>query len=73
MDFAEEQDWAGLEDLVIPVNMSTDLNYWTDRKGNTIKISDMSTEHIKNSIRLILDYDWRYEYLEVLIRELIDR
>lgn len=73
MAWAEEQDWFGLEDLVLPENESIDLNYWTDREGNNIKISDMNTAHIKNSIRMIINYNWRREYLEVLTRELINR
>lgn len=73
MAWAEEQDWFGLEDLVLPENESIDLNYWTDREGNSIKISDMDTVHIKNSIRMIINHNWRREYLEVLTRELINR
>lgn len=45
-------------------------DYWETRHGTLILVSQMSTQHIKNCIKLIKKYNWRTHYLNRLQKEL---
>ena len=76
MSWAEEQPWFGLEDLVLDAiyEAEEDLRngIWVAKDGTKYSISEMTTSHIKNCIRMIQrsNYRWRPEYLEPLTQEL---
>jgi hypothetical protein len=77
MSWAEEQDWFGLEDLVL-TNLETEQfmlenQVWETQNGDLVKIKDMSTNHIKSCIRLIKKYQWRTQFLEAFTAELSKR
>lgn len=83
MSWAEEQDWFGLEDLILD---SRDCNLnsihsgiefisipaWRMANGNLIAIRDMETSHIKNCIKIIYRKNgtWRHQYLKYFETEL---
>lgn len=48
---------------------------WIQRDGTPIKVKDMATSHIKNSIKLIYKSNgsWRREFLRVFEKELRHR
>lgn len=76
MSWAEEQSWFGLEDLALEALYETKENtrndIWVAKDGTKYLISEMTTSHIKNCIRMIQrsKYRWRPEYLELLVQEL---
>lgn len=76
MSWAEEQSWFGLEDLVLEAIYEENENIrngiWVAKDGTKYSISEMTTSHIKNCIRMIQrsNYHWRPEYFEPLIQEL---
>ena len=84
MTWAEEQDWWGLEDLLvdrmiiesnIPTDSITQEILWETKDLDLIPISQMTTHHIQNCIRMILKSNkrWRGEYLQYLEHELNTR
>jgi hypothetical protein len=46
---------------------------WFTRDNRSLKITDMSTEHINHSINMIERSDWRVGYLDNLEAELTKR
>lgn len=76
MSWAEEQSWFGLEDLALDAIYKEDENLrnsiWIAKDGTKYSISEMTTSHIKNCIRMIQrsNYRWRPEYIEPLTQEL---
>ena len=81
MSWAEEQSWFGLEDLALEAiyeenenirNENIRNNIWIAKDGTKYSISEMTTSHIKNCIRMIRrsNYRWRPEYIEPLTQEL---
>ena len=74
MSWAEEQPWFGLEDLALDAIYKEDLrnSIWIAKDGTKYSISEMTTSHIKNCIRMIQrsNYRWRPEYIEPLTQEL---
>ena len=79
MSWVEEQDWFGLEDLVLEAYYSNDMDSqveyipaWRMANGDLIAIEDMSTSHIKNCIKMIYKENgtWRREYLRLFENEL---
>lgn len=81
MSWAEEQDWFGLEDLVLEaIQSERDIEYisipaWRMADGNLIAIKDMDTSHIKNCIKMIYRHNgtWRHQYLRYFEEELRSR
>lgn len=83
MSWAEEQDWFGLEDLILD-GSDYDLDSihsgiefisipaWRMANGNLIAIRDMETSHIKNCIKMIYRKNgtWRHQYLKYFETEL---
>lgn len=76
MSWAEEQSWFGLEDLALDAIYKEDEDLrnsiWIAKDGTKYSISEMTTSHIKNCIRMIQrsNYRWRPEYIEPLTQEL---
>lgn len=76
MSWAEEQPWFGLEDLALAAIYEAEKdirnNTWIAKDGTKYSISEMTTSHIKNCIRIIRrsNYHWRPEYIEPLTQEL---
>ena len=76
MSWAEEQPWFGLEDLALDAIYKEDKDLrnsiWIAKDGTKYSISEMTTSHIKNCIRMIQrsNYRWRPEYIEPLTQEL---
>ena len=76
MSWAEEQPWFGLEDLALATIYEEERdirnNIWIAKDGTKYSISEMTTSHIKNCIRMIQrsNYRWRPEYIEPLTQEL---
>lgn len=78
MAFAEENGYDGMEDIILDHMMNVDYDLWVTRDNREIKISDMSTTHITNSINMIKrsiksGKNWRVEYLPQLLIELNKR
>lgn len=78
MAFAEENGYDGMEDIILDHMMNVDYDLWVTRDNREIKISDMSTTHITNSINMIKrsiksGKNWRVEYLPQLLTELNKR
>ena len=82
MSWAEEQDWFGLEDLVLDYyendcieEVIIRLPAWRTREGKLIPIKDMTSSHIINCIRMIerSGNTWRPQYLNILKEELSKR
>lgn len=79
MAWAEEQDWFGLEDLVIEKLEEDEYNLihkiWVTRDKVEIPINKMETSHIKNCIKCIekSNFKWRPEYYKLLKQELTRR
>lgn len=78
MAFAEENGYDGMEDIILDHMMNVDYGIWITRYNREIKISDMTTTHITNSIKMITrsmksGKNWRVEYLPQLIIELNKR
>ena len=78
MAFAEENGYDGMEDIILDHMMNVDYGIWVTRDNREIKISDMSTTHITNSINMIKrsiksGKNWRVEYLPQLVKELNKR
>ena len=77
MSWAEEQSWFGLEDLVIAEQEEYEEllanNLWKTAKGEILKVSNMTTHHLKMCINKIKRDNWRKDYLPILIKELNKR
>lgn len=77
MSYAEDQDWFGLEDLIIEEQGIEYINIpaWRTKDGTLIAIKDMSISHIRNCIQMIYRSKgtWRAQYLEPLKDELYRR
>lgn len=78
MAFAEENGYDGMEDIILDHMMNVDYGIWVTRDNREIKISNMSTTHITNSINMIKrsiksGKNWRVEYLPQLLTELNKR
>ena len=78
MAFAEENGYDGMEDIILDHMMNVDYGIWVTRDNREIKISDMTTTHITNSINMIKrsiksGKNWRVEYLPQLVKELNKR
>ena len=79
MAWAEEQDWFGLEDLVIEKLEEDKYNLihkiWVTRNNVKIPINKMETTHIKNCIKCIerSNFKLRPEYYKLLKQELTRR
>lgn len=85
MSWAEEQDWFGLEDLILDklseqngieyITMVTHIPAWRMSNGKLIAIRDMETSHIKNCIKMIHKSNgkWRPQYLRYFTDELCKR
>lgn len=78
MAFAEENGYDGMEDIILDHMMNVDYGIWVTRDNREIKISDMTTTHITNSINMIKrsiksGKNWRVEYLPQLLTELNKR
>lgn len=79
MAWAEEQDWFGLEDLVLEQLEEDEYNLkhkiWVTQDHKEIPIKKMETSHIKNCIKKIerSKFKWRPEYYELLKQELTRR
>jgi len=43
---------------------------WVTRSGERIKIKNMSTIHLRNSLKRCINKEWRIEYIPFLQREL---
>lgn len=75
MSWAEEQDWFGLEDLVVDqIEEYKELlskSLWKCANGNVVAIKDMTTSHIENCIkRMNRQRGWRKEYYPLFQKEL---
>jgi hypothetical protein len=81
MAWAEEQSWFGLEDLVINNNQEQERiknnflkkDIWTTKFDDTIHISKMDNNHLKNCINKCKRDSWRMYALPKLEKELKSR
>lgn len=78
MAFSDENGYDGMEDIILDHMMNMDYGIWVTRDNREIKISDMTTTHITNSINMIKrsiksGKNWRVEYLPQLLTELNKR
>lgn len=75
MSWAEEQEWFGLEDLVVDqIEEYKELlskSLWKCKDGKVIAIKDMTTSHIENCIKKMnRQKGWRIEYYPLFRQEL---
>lgn len=71
MDMADDPIYGCREIIVIP---KKDYSVWKTSNQSTIPITEMTTSHIKNCIKLIVRRNgWREGYLQFLVKELINR
>lgn len=79
MSWIEEQIWFGLEpdEIIETHNDNNELLHkklWRTAAGRTLRIEEMSTQHIENCIKRIESSgEWRLQYLQVLKDELKKR
>jgi hypothetical protein len=53
--------------MIIPVR----TNIWICRDGRRMRIQEMETSHLLNSVAMIRRRNgWRWEYLDLLLKEL---
>lgn len=69
----------GLEDLALQaIEKEQEVEYiytpaWRQSNGKLIAISDMSTKHIYNCLKLIHKNKWRTQYITLFHNELLKR
>lgn len=87
MAWAEEQDWFGLEDTLDfteyldSIDIRSKYKYdeltgeilWETKTFELIPISQMTTSHILNAMRMCIKNNWRTEYIQVFQNELDKR
>lgn len=88
MTWAEEQDWFGLEDTLdftsyleskneletkYKIDELTGEILWETKTFDLIPISQMTTSHIQNALRMCIKNNWRTEYIPVFQKELEKR
>jgi hypothetical protein len=76
MSWVEEQSWFGLEDTLDFNNYYDELTgeiLWETKTFDLIPISQMTTSHIQNAMRMCIKNNWRTEYITVFQQELEKR
>lgn len=79
MDFLDTEEYNREEaEYRAYLNDSEDFDYtpcWITKDGNTLRIKDMTTSHIRNCMRMIerSDFEWRGELYSFLKKELNNR
>lgn len=76
MSWVEEQSWFGLEDTLDFNNYYDELTgeiLWETKTFDLIPISQMTTSHIQNALRMCIKNNWRTEYITVFQQELEKR
>lgn len=76
MSWVEEQSWYGLEDTLDFDNYYDELTgeiLWETKTFDLIPISQMTTSHIQNALRMCIKNNWRTEYIPVFQKELEKR
>lgn len=85
--WAEEQDWYGLEDTLDfteyldSIDIRDKYKYdeltgeilWETKTFDLIPISQMTTQHIQNALRMCIKNHWRTEYIQIFQLELDKR
>lgn len=76
MSWAEEQSWFGLEESLDLTEYCDELTgeiMWETKTFELIPISQMTTQHILNAMRMCIKNNWRTEYIPVFQKELEKR
>lgn len=87
MSWVEDQSWFGLEDTLDfteyldSIDIRSKYKYdeltgeilWETKTFDLIPISQMTTSHIQNALRMCIKNNWRTEYITVLQKELDKR
>lgn len=76
MSWIEEQSWFGLEgslDLTEYCDELTGEIMWETKTFDLIPVSQMTTSHIKNALRMCIKNNWRTEYIQIFQDELNKR
>lgn len=76
MSWVEEQSWFGLEESLDLTEYCDELTgeiLWETKTFDLIPISQMTTQHIQNALRMCIKNNWRTEYITVFQQELEKR
>ena len=76
MSWVEEQSWFGLEESLNLTEYCDELTGEIMQETKTfdlIPISQMTTSHIQNALRMCIKNHWRTEYIPVFQKELEKR
>jgi hypothetical protein len=88
MSWVEEQSWFGLEDTLdfteylesineietkYKIDELTEEILWETKTFDLIPISQMTTSHIQNALKMCIKNHWRTEYITVFQQELEKR
>lgn len=88
MSWVEEQSWFGLEDTLdftkyLESRNELEAKYkhdeltgeilWETKTFDLIPISQMTTQHIQNAMRMCIMNNWRTEYIQIFQMELDKR
>lgn len=87
MSWVEEQSWFGLEDTLDfteyldSIDIRDKYKYdeltgeilWETKTFELIPISQMTTSHIQNALRMCIKNNWRTEYIQIFQDELNKR
>lgn len=88
MSWVEEQDWFGLEDTLYFTEYLKSKNeleakykydeltgeiLWETKTFDLIPVSQMTTSHILNAMRMCIKNNWRTEYIQIFQLELDKR
>lgn len=76
MSWVEEQSWYGLEDTLDFDNYYDELTgeiLWETKTFELIPVSQMTTSHIQNALRMCIKNNWRTEYIQIFQEELEKR
>lgn len=76
MSWVEDQSWFGLEESLDLIEYCDELTgeiLWETKTFDLIPVSQMTTSHIQNTLRMCIKNNWRTEYIPVFQKELEKR
>ena len=76
MSWVEEQSWFGLEESLDLTEYCDELTgeiMWETKTFELIPVSQMTTSHIQNALRMCIKNNWRTEYIQIFQDELNKR
>ena len=76
MSWVEEQSWFGLEESLNLTEYCDELTgeiMWETKTFELIPVSQMTTSHIQNALRMCIKNNWRTEYIQIFQDELNKR